>query len=112
MRLIGFEWRPHVDDIQRVETAASYKTSMALSRQGILVGPSSGFALAGLLKYLHQRKNKDTFDGLRSKNGEIVCVFVCPDSPFLYLDEYFKYLDEHNFPKIENEDLLLNKPEG
>ncbi len=112
LRLIGFEWRPHVDDIQRVETAASYKTSMALSRQGILVGPSSGFALAGLLKYLHQRKNKDTFDGLRSKNGEIVCVFVCPDSPFLYLDEYFKYLDEHNFPKIENEDLLLNKPEG
>jgi len=112
LRLIGFDWQKHVDDIQTVETAESYKNSMELSRRGILVGPSSGFAFAGLLKYLKQRKSQDTLDELRDKNGEIVCVFPCPDSPMLYLDEYFQYLDEHNFPKIENEELLLNKPQG
>jgi len=111
LRLIGFNWQKHVDDIQKVETAESYKNSMELSRRGILVGPSSGFALAGLLKYLEQRKNQGSLDELRDKNGEIVCVFICPDSPMLYLDEYFKYLAEHNFPKIENEELLLNKPQ-
>jgi hypothetical protein len=59
-----------------------------------------------------QRKSSNALDDLRGKNGEIVCVFICPDTPFPYVDEYFKYLDASNFPKIENEELLLNKPDG
>lgn len=50
-------------------------------------------------------------DGLRNQNGEVVAAFICPDSPFPYLDEYFEYLDDSYFPKIEHEELLINKPD-
>jgi cystathionine beta-synthase len=51
-----------------------------------------------------------TLDGLRERNGEIQCVFICPDSPIPYLDEYFKYLQASDFPTIQNEELLVNRP--
>jgi cysteine synthase len=69
LRLIGFDWERHVDDIQKVTTAASYRKSMDLSRRGIVVGPSAGFALAGLLQYLKQKKNAGALDDLRKRNG-------------------------------------------
>lgn len=111
LKLIGFDWRKHVDTIQQVLTADAYRTSMDLSRQGIVVGPSSGFSLAGLLDYLGQRKKGGSLDELRNEEGEIVCAFICPDGPMPYLDEYFKYLDASDFPEITNEQILLNKPE-
>lgn len=111
LKLVGFDWRKHVDRIERIETAQSYRLSLELSRRGIVVGPSSGLALAGLLQYLGDVKENNALDEIRSeKSGEIVCVFPCPDGPFPYLDEYFKYLDRSNFPSIQNEDLLLDKP--
>ncbi|NNK99513.1 MAG: hypothetical protein HKO88_10700, partial [Xanthomonadales bacterium] len=85
--------------------------SLELSRQGIVVGPSSGLALAGLFQYLTGLKQKDNFTELRdNQNEDIVCVFLCPDGPLPYLDEYFKYLDSSYFPAIQNEELMLNKP--
>ena len=112
LRLIGFDWQKHVDTVVEAETVESYQKSMELSRQGLLVGPSSGLSYVGLVKYLMQKKSSNTLDELRGKEGKIVCVFICCDTPFPYVDEYFKYLDATNFPKIENEELLLNKPEG
>ena len=41
LTMVGFDWRPHVDHIERVETARSYRLSLELSRAGIIVGPSS-----------------------------------------------------------------------
>jgi rhodanese-related sulfurtransferase len=71
---------------------------LELCRAGLLVGPSSGFALAGLLSFLR----KSTFD----EKKEMVAVFICPDSPLPYLDEYFANLDSSVFPEIENVQLL------
>lgn len=38
-------------------------------------------------------------------------VVICPDGPYPYLEEYFKYCDAQLFPKIINEELLLEKNE-
>jgi cysteine synthase len=83
---------------------------MQLNRNGIVVGPSSGFALCGLLNYLENRVKNNTLDELRDKDEDISCVFICPDGPVPYLDEYFKYLDPSDFPEILNRELLQNKP--
>ena len=64
-----------------------------------MVGPSSGFAFVGLLNYLEKQK-------LENIKGKIAVV-ICPDSPLPYINEYFEYLDNSEFPKIENEHLLL-----
>lgn len=111
LRLIGFDWECHVDDVQKVTTAAAYRNSLQLSRRGIVVGPSAGFALAGLHQYLRGQKESGALDGLRGRNGEIQCVFICPDSPIPYLDEYAKYLQASDFPAIQNEELLVNRPQ-
>ena len=111
LNVVDFDWRSHVDSIEPVETKASYISSMALSRNGILAGPSSGLALAGLINHLEDLKESDHLDDLRrSSDGEITCVFPCPDGPMPYLDEYFKYIDASHFPPITNEDILVNKP--
>jgi len=111
LKLVGFDWRKHVDSIERVETTVSYQLSMELSRQGIVVGPSSGLALAGLFQYLTELKKNNKIEEMRdNQSDDLVCVFLCPDGPIPYLDEYFKYLDSSHFPAIQNEELLLNKP--
>lgn len=111
LKMVGFDWRPHVDHIEAVATALSYQLSLEMSRSGIIVGPSSGLALAGLQQYLDGLKQQNRLDEIRnSQTGEIVCVFPCPDGPLPYLDEYFKYVDRSHFPQIQNEELLLNKP--
>jgi len=110
LELVGFDWKKSVNAIEKIKTVESYRTSMQLIRSGIVVGPSSGFALSGLLQYLTDRIKNHTLDELRGKNGKINCVFICPDSPIPYLDEYFKYLDSTDFPDIENLQLLENQP--
>jgi len=111
LKLVGFDWQQHVDSIERVETTVSYQLSMELSRQGIVVGPSSGLALAGLLQYLTGLKQENKIEDFRDKQSDdLVCVFLCPDGPLPYLDEYFKYLDSSQFPAIQNEESMLNKP--
>jgi len=111
LKLVSFDWRKHIDCVERIETVESYRLSMKISRRGIIAGPSSGLAMAGLLQHLKGLKETNGLDEIRNKDtDEIVCVFPCPDGPMPYMDEYFKYLDSSNFPSIQNEDVLLNKP--
>ncbi len=109
LREIVFDWENIVDEVEEVGTIDSYKTSLDLCRYGLLVGPSSGLTLKGLLSYLNKVKESNHLDSLRNKDGEILCVFIACDSPFPYLNEYFEYLDEDLFPKVENEELLNNE---
>jgi cysteine synthase len=108
LQLIGFDWEKQVDHIEKIGTTESYRKSMQLSRNGIVAGPSSGFALCGLLNFLEKRIQDNTLDELRNSNNDINCVFICPDGPVPYLDEYFKYLDPADFPEILNKELLEN----
>lgn len=111
LREIAFDWKKVTDYLEEVGTKESFEESLKLCRAGLMVGPSSGFALAGLLSFLQKQKDNGKLNQLKNKDGEIVAVFVCPDSPFPYLNEYFEYLDESYFPPIENEQLLINKPD-
>jgi cysteine synthase/rhodanese-related sulfurtransferase len=97
---IAFDWKSVLDHQEEVGTVESFKMSMELCRAGLFVGPSSGFALVGLLNHLSKQK---------MSREEKIAVFICPDSPFPYIDEYFQYLEPSSFPKIENEHLLKEK---
>jgi cysteine synthase A len=110
LRQIAFDWKSATDHVEEVGTKESFGKSLELCRAGLMVGPSAGFALEGLLKFLGSRKRNSSIDELRNERGEVVAVFICPDSPLPYLNEYFEYLDNSHFPKIENEELLINKP--
>jgi len=101
---VAFNWRDYIDDVQEVGTVKSFKKSLELCRAGLMVGPSSGFALVGLLNYLSQQKFET--------NEEKIAVFICPDSPMPYLDEYFEFLEKSDFPAIENEYLLKKELES
>lgn len=90
-----FPWKDVVDCTEIVKSEESYRMSMALSRHGIIAGPSSGMALQGLLTMLDRRKAA----------GDLApahCVFVCCDLPYQYLDGYFKRLAQDEFPPINN----------
>ena len=102
---ISFDWPSVVDDLVPVGTREAYQASLDLCRAGLLVGPSAGFALAGLLQYLSRQHTTD-LDSVRNGDGEVLAVVISPDSPLPYVDEYFRYLGEDAFPKIENEELL------
>jgi cysteine synthase A len=110
LNLVGFDWRAHLDHVEQAETPESYRLSMEMSRLGLLVGPSSGLCLSGLLQHLQKSKDGGRLDALRNADGEVLCVFVCCDGPLAYLDEYAKYVAPEHFPGIRNEELLQNKP--
>ena len=110
LREIAFDWKDITGYIEEMGTKESFEKSLELCRAGIMAGASSGFALAGLLNFLSKLKEDGELNKLRNSDGEIVAVFICPDSPLPYLNEYFEYLDASHFPKIENEELLINKP--
>lgn len=101
LQQIDFDWKKYTDFIEEVGTKESFKKSLELCRAGLMAGPSSGFAFAGLLNFLSKNNHKN-----------INCVFICPDSPLPYTDEYFEYLDDEDFPKIENSELLKNSNES
>ena len=80
-----------------VETRESFKKSLELCRAGLMAGPSSGFALVGLLKFLRGREAASTLDGLRNADGEVIATFICADTPLPYLDKYSTHLDPSDF---------------
>jgi cysteine synthase len=110
LNLVDFDWRSHVDHLECAESEISYRLSMAMSRRGMMAGPTSGMALAGLLQHLEKVRANGQLDELRNTDGEVLCVFPIPDGPLPYLDEYPKYVEASEFPPIQNEELLLNKP--
>ncbi|MCT4575547.1 MAG: pyridoxal-phosphate dependent enzyme [Alphaproteobacteria bacterium] len=107
LRMIDFDWKKDIDEIIDVSTYDSYLRSLELCRSGLLLGPSSGFNLAGTLKYIMKLKRNNLLDKIRNKQGRINVVFIGCDSPFPYLDTYFKCLPRNKFPKIINEELLI-----
>ncbi len=95
LRESGFDWRGGIDHVLEEETKISFKKSLELCRHGLIAGPSSGFALAGLLRFLESRRK--ALDGMRNADGDVYAVFVCPDTPFPYLDKYSTHLDPSDF---------------
>ncbi|KAG5636619.1 hypothetical protein H0H81_007387 [Sphagnurus paluster] len=104
--VVEFPWREAMDVMEEVDSFCSYERSLELCRNGILVGPSSGLALTGLLNFLKKRKDAGTLDALRNPAGEIPCVFICCDQPFQYIAEYFEKLGPSYFQPIKNEELF------
>jgi cysteine synthase len=94
---IGHDWRAAADHIVEVATKPSFKYSLQICRAGILGGPSSGFALAGLLQFLETTVERSALDELRNADGEVYAVFVCADTPLPYLDKYSTHLDASDF---------------
>lgn len=97
LREIAFDWRATADAVIDVHAKESFLQSLRLCREGILGGPSSGFALAGLFHFLEERKGSGGLGKLRNERGEIVAAFVCGDTPLPYLDKYSTYLEASEF---------------
>ncbi|PFH61101.1 hypothetical protein XA68_18255 [Ophiocordyceps unilateralis] len=103
---VEFPWREAVDEIEEMGSHESFALSLDLIRHGIVCGPSSGFNLAGLFRFIEKRKADDTLRTLAGPDGEIHCVFLCCDLPYPYVNEYFDKLGDTYFGPIRNEELL------
>ncbi|KAF9465572.1 tryptophan synthase beta subunit-like PLP-dependent enzyme [Collybia nuda] len=103
---VEFPWRESMDFMEEVGSFVSYEKSLELCRNGLLVGPSSGLALVGLLNFLKKQKDLGALDTLRNESGEIPCVFICCDQPFQYIAEYFTKLGPSYFVPVTNEELF------
>ncbi|KAI0387362.1 tryptophan synthase beta subunit-like PLP-dependent enzyme [Hypomontagnella monticulosa] len=102
-----FPWKEVVDFTEIVSSEESYRTSLRLSREGIITGPSTGMALKGLLNFLQQAKDNGTLNTYADKStGEISCVFISCDLPQKHVDTYFKKLGPEEFKPIVNEELF------
>jgi cysteine synthase/rhodanese-related sulfurtransferase len=110
LREIAFDWKGTADVVKEIGTKDAYEKSLALCRHGLMAGPSSGFAYAGLLQFLAEHKNAGSLDRYRNQKGEVVAVFVCPDSPLPYLEEYQEFADAALFIPIQGKELLREKP--
>jgi cysteine synthase len=101
---ISLPWEQTVDQTQIVTAHDSYQKSLELIRKTMIVaGPSSGFALQGLLQELTNMKNNNKLDDIRNENEEIIAVFPILDGPLLYINDYFKHLDSSLFKKVHKE---------
>lgn len=103
---IAFRWQRAIDSLETVPTSAAYARSLELCRAGLLVGPSSGFALQGVFEFIKRAKENKTLHTYKNEQGEIVVVFLCCDTPFPYIEEYFEHLDAKHFPEVANAHLL------
>lgn len=97
LREIGFNWREATDCVVEAGTKESFKQSVALCQNGLMAGPSSGFALAGLFRYFRTLLENREIDQLRNKDGEVIATLFCGDTPLPYLDKYSTHLDPSDF---------------
>ena len=97
LREVAFDWKGTADAMVEAGTRESFKKSLQLCRIGLMAGPSSGFALAALHRFLQARRVGSTMDLLRNDDGEVIAVFICGDTPFPYLDRYSTQLDPSDF---------------
>lgn len=103
---VEFPWKACVDRIVECGSEEAYSMSLKLTRNGLVCGPSSGFNLVGLLRYLEQCKNEGTLETLRNPTtGQIDCVFLCCDLPYQYISEYFQKVPSSEFHPIKNSNL-------
>ncbi|OJD33805.1 cysteine synthase b [Diplodia corticola] len=106
MSPVTFPWRNAIDTMEEVGSTDSYTLSLALSREGLVCGPSSGFNLQGLYQFLAKRRAANTLSSLADPStGLITCVFLCCDLPYQYINEYFAALPPTRFHPIANRNL-------
>ncbi|TVY82428.1 Cysteine synthase [Lachnellula suecica] len=100
---IKFPWKEVTDEVKEVNSIEAYRLSMAMSREGLICGPSSGMALKGLFEFLQDQKDSERLAQYAEPGtGEISCVIPCCDLPYQYMDTYFKKLGEEDFWPISN----------
>jgi len=92
--------------VEEASSYDSYRLSLALSREGLICGPSSGMALQGLYDFLQNQKDHGMLHNFAGDDGTISCVFLCCDLPYQYLDEYFSKLGTDHFRPMVNQNLL------
>lgn len=98
---VSFPWSKILTEpLEAVNEKEAYRHSLSLIRHGLLVGPSAGFAFAGVLRHLERLKQTGEIEELRGRH----VVFICPDTPFPYATDYEKVLGPRLFPKIENQE--------
>lgn len=86
---IGFDWENATFPIEHdISAPQAYSVSTILVRHGLQVGPSSGLALFALLRFLKRLERQGTLEIHKNDAGEVVGVFVCPDSHWPYLEKY------------------------
>ncbi|KAK3290229.1 tryptophan synthase beta subunit-like PLP-dependent enzyme [Chaetomium fimeti] len=102
---VQFPWKSSVDHLEEVGSHDSFALSLSLCREGLVCGPSSGFNLKGLYKFIARRKADGSLAELAGENGEVHCVFLSCDLPYQYMSEYFERLGAEYFPMIQNEHL-------
>ena len=96
---IAFNWQSVLtEEPIMVNEHDSYAASLALIRQGLLVGPSAGFAYQGLLRVLESYVKSGKITQLAGKHA----VFIAPDSCFPYVSDYFEVLGDDAFPAIDD----------
>lgn len=97
---VSFGWKNAItDELVAINEHESFAKSLAMIQYGLLVGPSAGFAYAGVLKQLETMQQSSALEAFRGKN----VVFVAPDSMFPYIDEYLAVLDDSYFGKIDDQ---------
>ncbi|KAJ1309353.1 hypothetical protein OPQ81_006132 [Rhizoctonia solani] len=106
VQTVDLPWQEVIDAAEHVSSKDSYRISLELCRQGLLVGPSSGLSLKGLYQYLEKMKKHGELDGLRADDGNVYCAFICCDQPYQYISDYFTKLEPSCFPPIHNTELL------
>ncbi|KAM0724174.1 hypothetical protein Q7P37_000056 [Cladosporium fusiforme] len=103
---VEFPWKACVDQIVECGSKEAYNMSLSLTRNGLVCGPSSGFNLVGLLRYLEKHQQAGTLSSLRNPStGQIDCVFLCCDLPYQYISEYFDKVPSSEFHPIKNSNL-------
>lgn len=94
---VTLDWRS-LNTLEATQYEA-YKLSLKLYRAGIMAGPSSGLALAGLLRFLEERRSSD-FEGLCNADGRVIAVFGCGDTPMPYMEKYSTVLNGNDFDPL------------
>jgi cysteine synthase A len=106
---VSFPWdKILTEPLEEVNKKEAYSASLSLIRSGLLVGPSAGFAYAGVLRHLKRLEKTNKIESLRGRH----VVFICPDTPFPYVTDYEKVLGPKHFPVIENAHLRNKKETG
>jgi cysteine synthase len=96
---LGIPWYDIVDKVIPIDALSSYERSLALIRQGLFVGPSTGMQLAMIEKMVGDMKKNKTLNKYRNKNKEVVIAFVACDMMYPYIDDYFSILPKKYFKK-------------
>lgn len=97
---VTFDWQDVANSRMELGAQDSFIASIKLLRRGIMAGPSSGMNYAGALKYIAELKESGELESLRNEDGDIVCAFLCCDSPLPHVDEYFDALGDEFFPAV------------